>query len=93
MRINFHTLLHPDWRYILILIELIILITINQAVLSLDASVWADMSLISAATLLPLIIGYPIYHITKKEKLLNLVVLIELIFVFILLNLFWFLFI
>ncbi len=68
MRVNFNWLLHPDWRYILIITELLIVLSITQSVISLSADLSKDMLMLDIAFLIPLIAGYPAYKILKKRN-------------------------
>ncbi|MBI5347399.1 MAG: hypothetical protein HZB66_02220 [Candidatus Aenigmarchaeota archaeon] len=68
MRINFSLLLQPDWRYVLILLELLIVIAINQSVIGMSLSLAKDMLLLDAVFLLPLIIGFSAHVFLKRKR-------------------------
>ena len=98
MQVNFHKLLHPDWRYILITLSVLVVLSITQSVLAMDITLFFDILMLDVITLLPSIIGYPLHKFFQKknpvlgEKILNLVALLQLVFVTYLVSLFWFLF-
>ncbi len=94
MQLNFSWIFHPDWRYALLLIELLIVLALTQTVLSVDARLAKDVLVLDAMFLLPLIIGLPAHALLKRkgsrraETIFNAAIILEFLAVMYMLALF-----